>query len=383
MQYSTYRTSQAGGGALQGLEWVPQSIEAMMGLIGGRPTNGAWAPNVWQNYNIGQTTVYLISPAGQSEQVWQGGGNSIPAIEAAAVEAFRRTVQGGWEGADPDVIAAVVNSTATTYQEMLAVIEQAQSASASSEEASALMYALAGGDTGATGAAGPTGAAGETASNGASIETGATGTGSTGTQGATGSTAATESAGNSGATGTIGATGASGVAGATGAVGATGSTSTDGNTRAAEQTDPPQSTPTDRQADPLDEESSAGEIPTDWPAIEITPETLSSGMPQTKMAFLGDARPSEFLQNLENQAPIPLHTMSMPDDSATIGSLAAGVQLDLAKEILHGISDGTTQYGIGSPGVQPHDAAPAGSLPSFAHEDGGRGPNGMIKPNGS
>jgi hypothetical protein len=137
------------------------------------------------------------------------------------------------------------------------------------------------------------------------------------------------------------------------------------------------------QTDSLGMGSSVDELPTDPPAIEITPTTLSSGMPQTKMAFISGEGPDEWIQSPANQPQALSIAMSTPDDPATIGTLVAGVQLDLAKEILHGVSDVTPQYGTGSAGLQLHATKPAGSPPSLSIEDSQRTPSGMIKPNGS
>jgi hypothetical protein len=430
MTFTAYRTSQLGGAALQGLDWLPDSIQNLMHAIGGNPTSGGWAPSIWQNYAAGETTVYLTSPTGQTQVFWQGSGNSIPEVELAGVTAFQRTVLGGWEGANPNFITALQNSTPTTFPQLWALVAQfypaapadtpaapaaasapvdppatpvAASAPVDSPAAPAAPMSTAGGANNATGVAEANGVTGVTGTTGPTSNTGATGakglTGATGTTGTTGSTGGTGATGATGITGTTGATGSIGATGDTGATGASGATGSPGATGTNNATAPTGATGAAAAAgatgptEPVGAVAAAGATgPTeqpppgpsstvDPPAIRISSTTLSPGNSSAKMAFLHGENPDAWIQSPQGPPQSSSIATSAPNDPNKIGNVAAGVQLDLAKEFLGGISGVTPPLGDGA-GLPKPEPTPPGS-PSPSIDDNQPTVPGVFKPNGS
>jgi hypothetical protein len=116
------------------------------------------------------------------------------------------------------------------------------------------------------------------------------------------------------------------------------------------------------------------------PEINLT--TLSSGIPQTRMAFISGQGTDAWLQSSEDGS-LPLSIDTGMSDPETLGSLLAGVQSNVAGGILDGIADAPSQYVTDGTGLRTNDPVSSGSPPSLGIDDSQRTATGMIKPNGS
>lgn len=96
--FANSESSQFGGQA-PGAYGVPAQQMALFEMLGGiKDPSQVWGNAVWQNYREGQTTAYVISPTGSSQQWWQGSGNSVPWVQQAGAQSALLSIYGGAVG---------------------------------------------------------------------------------------------------------------------------------------------------------------------------------------------------------------------------------------------------------------------------------------------
>jgi hypothetical protein len=100
------------------------------------------------------------------------------------------------------------------------------------------------------------------------------------------------------------------------------------------------------------------------------------------MAFIQGGNPDAWLQSAQSLPQSSPTAMSAPNDPSMVGSLVAGVQLDLGREILGGVTSVTPQSASDATGLPKPEPAPPGS-PSPSTDDSQQPVPGVFKPNGS
>jgi len=101
------------------------------------------------------------------------------------------------------------------------------------------------------------------------------------------------------------------------------------------------------------------------------------------MAFMSGENSDAWMQASQSQPPASSIATSALTNPGTVSSLIAGVQLDLAKDILASASGATAQVASDGAGMVSRDPTAQGSPPSPTLDDSQRSVSGVIKPNGS